>query len=33
MKQISGTIFAIVLALGMASQTNSQNMNKVITVR
>jgi diketogulonate reductase-like aldo/keto reductase len=33
MKQISRTIFAIVLALGMASQTNAQNMNKVPSIR
>ena len=33
MKQILRTIFAIVLALGMASQTNAQNMNKVPSIR
>lgn len=33
MKQISRTIFAIVLTLGMASQTNAQNMNKVPSIR
>ena len=33
MKHISRTIFAIVLALGMAIQTNAQEMNKVPTVK
>ena len=33
MKNIQKTILAIALALGMANQTNAQNMNKVPTVK